>query len=219
MAVKINKLTKLKNPESFLQLDTVKGFKYIDKAGELVNLYVTNNKPPKFQMDLSGLIVDNPTKKISQLKVSPDMVWSNFKEISSLDEISLSFLNEVTPILDILEITQLKRIGWRNYFIYEFKNFDERDKYFKALNKLNPNKSEVTSLSLRILSSSDLKGNLLIQAVKKNEDFSKVAVLFDVDIFLEGVFDVSDLKSKLTTIRQYLTSEEGLLALINDSFK
>jgi len=33
MSDTIQKLNKLKNPESFIQINTVKGFKYIDKAG------------------------------------------------------------------------------------------------------------------------------------------------------------------------------------------
>ncbi len=39
MSKTIKKLNKLNNLESFIQIDTIKGFKYIDRAGEIVNTY------------------------------------------------------------------------------------------------------------------------------------------------------------------------------------
>ena len=43
MSKVIQKLNKLKNPESFFQINTIKGFKYVDRAGEIVNAYHKNN--------------------------------------------------------------------------------------------------------------------------------------------------------------------------------
>lgn len=70
----IQKLNKLKNPESFIQLDTIKGFKYIDKAGEIVNIYHRNNSAPKFQMGLNSLVIEQPKDKIDQLKVTANVI-------------------------------------------------------------------------------------------------------------------------------------------------
>ena len=39
MSKTIQKLNTLKNPESFMQINTIKGFKYVDRAGEIVNAY------------------------------------------------------------------------------------------------------------------------------------------------------------------------------------
>ena len=48
--MKIKSITDLKLQNSFYQLNLIKGFKYVDKAGEIVNLYHNGNKPPEFNM-------------------------------------------------------------------------------------------------------------------------------------------------------------------------
>ena len=84
MSNTIQKLNKLKNHESFMQINTVKGFKYIDKAGEIVNQYHTENIVPNFEMNLNGLIIKEPKSKIYELKITSQMIWAKFNEIDSL---------------------------------------------------------------------------------------------------------------------------------------
>ncbi|MDP2933714.1 MAG: hypothetical protein Q8N81_06325, partial [bacterium] len=67
MTKTIAKLNKLNNPESFIQINTIKGFKYVDKAGEIVNAYHKKNAAPQFAMGLNGLVIEQPKDKIDQL--------------------------------------------------------------------------------------------------------------------------------------------------------
>ena len=94
MSKAIQKLNKLKNPESFIQVNTIKGFKYVDKAGEIVNAYHKNNSAPQFQMGLNGLVVEQPKDKIDELRVTAQVIWAKFSEINSLDLISTLFAKE-----------------------------------------------------------------------------------------------------------------------------
>ena len=76
MSKAIQKLNKLKNPESFLQINTIKGFKYVDRAGEIVNAYHKNNLPPQFLMGQNGLVIGQPKDKIDELKVTAQIIWA-----------------------------------------------------------------------------------------------------------------------------------------------
>ncbi len=84
MSNKIQKISKLKRSESFIQINTVKGFKYIDRAGEIVNLYHKKNVPPPFNMGLNGLVIDQPKDKIAELKVTPQMIWMKFTDVRKI---------------------------------------------------------------------------------------------------------------------------------------
>jgi len=77
MSKTIQKLNKLKNPESFIQINTIKGFKYVDRAGEIVNAYHKNNSAPQFQMGLNGLVIEQPKDKIDELKINAQVIWRN----------------------------------------------------------------------------------------------------------------------------------------------
>jgi hypothetical protein len=68
MSKTISKLNKLNNPESFIQINMIKGFKYIDNAGENVNAYHKNNPAPQFNMGLNGLIINEQKDKAESLK-------------------------------------------------------------------------------------------------------------------------------------------------------
>lgn len=46
MKIKIDKITSLNNIAAFIQINLIKGFKYIDKAREIVSLYHYNNSSP-----------------------------------------------------------------------------------------------------------------------------------------------------------------------------
>ena len=57
MVKTITKINNLVNAESFLQVNFVKGYKYVDRAGEIVNYFHTSDKKaPNFVMNLQGLI-------------------------------------------------------------------------------------------------------------------------------------------------------------------
>src|SRR4051794_30459942 len=101
----IQKLSKLSTPESFMQINTIQGFTYIDRAGEIVNRYVTDDSTiPEVNMGLTGMMIPHPTPKIEALQVTPIVVWTKFTTIDSLDQISHLFLQEAQAILKILGV-------------------------------------------------------------------------------------------------------------------
>ncbi len=212
----IPKLNKLKNPESFIQINTVKGFKYVDRAGEIVNLYHKKDTAPQFSMNLNGLIIEEPVEKIDQLKVTSQMFWIKSSKVDSLDMLATTFSKETEKILGVLEVEKLNRVGWRNYFVHEFKDKDEQEKYLKKFTVIDT--TFPLLLRLEIKTGKDFNANLVLQPVIKDEENKTFGVLFDIDLFKNGEIAKSDVSKLLNEFREYLSDENGFLSVINQTF-
>lgn len=215
MSKKVKKLTRLKNPESFIQANTIKGFKYIDNAGEIVNSYHNKNVVPLFQMTPTALVIEKPKDKIDALKISSQVVWAKFSEIDSLDQIANLFSKEAENIFQILEVTRIRRLGWRNYFVYELDKSEPPDKYFKKFSVIPSTKTSI--VRMEAITSKDFGGNLMLQPVIKNDPDKTLGILFDIDLFREVEIDAKDVSATLTAFRKYLTDENGFLKIVNDT--
>ncbi len=217
MSKTIQKLNRLNNPESFIQINTIKGFKYIDKAGEIVNAYHKNNVAPQFIMGLTGLVIEKPKDKVGQIKISSQSIWAKFNEIDSLDMISSLFSKEAENILQILEVKKISRVGWRNYFIHEFQNKEKQDEYIQKFKVLEDAKLLVIRLELK--TGKDFSANLIIKPVVKNDEEKTPGILFDVDVFKKGEIELKDISTLLKEFKQYLADEDGFLGVVNNTFK
>jgi len=217
MSKTIAKLNKLNNPESFIQINTIKGFKYVDKAGEIVNAYHKKNSAPQFSMNLNGLVIQEPKDKIEQLKITAQAVWAKFAEPDSLDMISTLFSKEAETVLKILEVEKISRIGWRNYFVYEFADQVKQDEYLKKFTVIKETKPSV--IRLEVKTGKDFSANLVIQPVVKNDEAKTLGILFDVDISQTGEIGTGDISATLKSFRQYLVDDNGFLSVINSTFE
>jgi hypothetical protein len=217
MSKTIQKLNKLKNPESFMQINTIKGFKYVDRAGEIVNAYHKNNSAPQFQMGLNGLVIEQPKDKIDELKITAQVIWAKFSEIDSLDSISTLFAKESENVLKILEVEKISRIGWRNYFVHEFLNKEKQDEYLKKFTVIKDTKPTIVRLEIK--TGKDFNANLMLQPVIKNDENKTSGILFDIDIFQNGEFEPKDISKLFKEFRQYLADENGFLNVVNNTFE
>lgn len=211
----ITKLNKLNNPESFLQINIVKGFKYIDLAGEIVNQYHKKDTPPKFRMGLEGLVIENPLNYIDLLKVTPTIIWGKFSNNPSFDSILKIFNEQANNILQILKVDKINRIGWRNYFIYEV-NQNKLDEYFKKY--FQPNTLKITSYTSELVTNKDFKANLTVVPVVKNDSGSTKGLLFDVDIFQTGNFTPDQINQILKNFREFLSNKGEFINILNTTF-
>ncbi len=217
MSKTIKKLNKLNNPESFIQINTIKGFKYIDRAGEIVNTHYKKNAPPIFTMGLNGLVIEQPKHKIEQLKVTPQVIWMKFTEIDSLDMVANIFFEEAQKILQILEVERVNRVGWRNYFVHEFQNKAKQDEYLKKLAVIKDTKPSVVRLEIK--TGKDFGANLILQPVIKNDTEKTTGILFDIDVFQNGEIELKNIPELLKGFRQYLADENGFLSVVNNTFE
>lgn len=214
----IRKLNKLKNPVSFLQINTIKGFKYVDKAGELINHYHLDDKIPQFRMDLNGLIISNPIEKIDEMKISSEVIWAKSTEVDSLDMVSRIFTNNAQTILSILEVDKISRIGWRNHFVFEFSNREKQVQFFQRLLSINNDNFKLGVINFKIMTDKIFEVNLLLQPVIKNDEKRTPGVLFDVDIYQTKDLQVDTIRQIFKNFRSYLSDSDGFLNIINQTF-
>ncbi len=215
MSQQVPKLNKLIISESFIQFNTIKGYQYIDKAGMIVNSLHRDSIPPNFRMSIEGLVVETPDNIMDELKISSNVLWAKFTKIDSLERIEHVYIKRAKEILKILEVEKLNRVGWRNYFIYEFKNDKEFKTYFEKLNPLLIEKSTITIITDFKLNDKNIR--LGIQPVMK-DDLKTKGVQFDLDITLDGEFNIESVENTLKDFLIYMKSED-FLELINQSFK
>jgi len=212
MDINIDKISKLKIPKSFLQVDFVKGFKYVDKAGEILNNYILEDgQEPLFKMDLEGLRIKGVNKVFDEVKVSPRSIWASYSEVNTLDQVRDDFTsNHLLENLNILDVNKVKRVGWRNHFVREIdsKNHDHLLRF---------GVSENLSVEEIVLSDSadDFKVTIRIKQVV-NTETEKVGVLFDVDTYkvYSDFSDIKDLNEEFKSTYKLIKSD-FILDIIN----
>lgn len=210
----IKKIQNLNNAESFLQVNFLKGYKYIDKAGEIVNYFYKNNIEPKFSMNPQGLDIFEPEEGVDAMKITPKTFWAHFLQPGSFEQVENFFSSEFIEIMRILEIEKVSRIGWRNYFVYEFNTDKQRE---RALIKFLPIQNAVFE-DITFGSSCD-KVDLIVKIKKviKNDSTESSGILIDIDSYqrYEELYDADKLSVKLQELKTSMKSDE-MLQLIND---
>lgn len=209
----IQKISKLIHAESFLQINLVKGFKYVDKAGEIVNEFHYDNKEPQFAMNLNELVIRKSGKE--EIKISPKVFWSHYTSPDSFNQFLELFIKDAEKFFKILEVDQISRIGWRNHFVYEFSQEDgekERDLVFSKFLKKGKLNLEVIEFSNKI---ENVNFYFRISKVSKNDKESTPALLFDVDCFREfkNYLEIEKIQSELKEIEKEIKSEEFLTTI------
>lgn len=217
MVKTITKINNLVNAESFLQVNFVKGYKYVDRAGEIVNYFHTSDKKaPNFVMNLQGLIINNPDEKTEEIKISPNSFWAHFVSPDSLEIMNDFFDKKSEDIIKILEIEEISRIGWRNFFVQEFNNEDERD---SVLKKFAPIENLEFGESLFTTECLNFQLNIRIKKVIKNEANTTPGVLIDVDFYrkfeTDNLLTTDKLKIELLDFKKVIRSDEFLEIIKN----
>jgi len=177
----IKKLNKLKHVEAFIQADYLKGYEYVDKAGELVNKFYLGNTPPKFSMNLDGLIILQPDTKTKEIKISPLSFWAHFLIPDSLDQIGQLFEKKLELVHKVIKPEDYSRLGWRNYFILEVDT-QENDSFKR---KFVPSEKFDFKQSIFSIKTGLFDNNFNIVPASKKDDPKSPAILFDVDTFIQ----------------------------------
>lgn len=198
--MKISKLNKLKNVESYVQVSYLKGFKYIDKAGEILNCYQDINGRIAYDMSSERLIIHKPVPGIDDLKVSNIDIWAHFVEPSNLGKIKQEYLKEFNSIIDIVEVCAIERIGWRNYFVIDIENNKTTDKILPVKD------AQFVELTMK-KTMGEINLNCRVKPLSKVNGSSK-AILFDIDAFITKQINTSEVSNKIEIIKNALESDE-----------
>ncbi len=214
MKHEIQKLNQLKHIDSFMQINYLRGFKYIDKAGEIVNLFFTNQEAPPYQMTQRELIIKETIADPKTYRIAVDNVWCHDSDPQNLGNLEQSFQKKSCEFLGILDVKEITRVGWRNYFIYELQDREEKN---RILSKFVPiTDSEFSNMRFQ-KNICDFECNFIIKGAEKRDEGKTQAIIFDIDCFKN--FDASpiapgDVLDCLTNIREVLNSK-NMLEVIN----
>ena len=217
MGKAIRKLNQLIKPESFIQINTIRGFKYVDRAGEITNAYYKGDNAPDFTMSLSGLVIRQPDQHIEELKITPNNIWAKFESVDSLNSVADNFNHHAKKILPILEVDSVSRVGWRTYFVYEFSSKEDQEKYLEKFSVIRGAKPVV--LRFQLEEDKRFKVNLIVQPVIKDDQTKTPGVLFDADVYQTGEIGVQTIPAVLKTFREYMMNDDGLLGTFNSTFE
>ena len=208
--MKIKSITDLKLQDSFYQLNLIKGFKYIDKAGEIVNLYYEGDKPPNLNVGIDGLYLKSPEEYIEVLKYSSDRLWMKFDKINTIDQVIQFIRKPINITKDIQKVEIISRIGWRNIFLIELINTQEVNNIEKIL-EIIPN---TNTLSFRIThSKNEIKSVIEIELLVSKKEENKKALQINADAFIQENIKIDDVAKRTKEIMQYFKND--FIELIN----
>lgn len=213
MGKKIQKINNLKKLEGFIQLNFVKGFKYVDKAGEFLNHFYVGDNFPAHTMDPTGMTVRIDEK--TELKASPHNLWMRFVEPDSFDLQKRQFIEKAELANSIFEPGKYTRIGWRSYLVY-----DSGDNYPSIIPKEYLQGGEFSEIVFTKKINA-LEARIHISKLTKSENTTK-AILFDVDLSIKKDFSRGNFSNELNNLMnqaEVAYKSDELLNLVNDLLK
>ena len=103
--------------DAFFQANTIKGYRYLDEAGKIMNRW--DSEFASKDVGVQGLLMQNPDAMMRQLRVDNRTIWIHFGMADRLRQIIELSVNTTTEICGILDIKQFSRLGLRIQFIYD----------------------------------------------------------------------------------------------------
>lgn len=214
MKRQIRKLNELKHTDSFMQINFLRGFKYIDRAGEIMNSFYKESNEPPYRMEQRQLIVKYAPDDPKTYRIAVDNVWYHDADPNNLGQLSDSFRQKIQELLGITEVTEVTRTGWRNYFICELS--DEQEKK-NILTKAVPSiDTELAELRFQ-KTFGEFSCSVNIRGATKTDEKKTPAIIFDVDCFrtFDNPVDASEAGSQFDQMRKLLQSDQFLMTFNN----
>lgn len=211
----ISGISKLKNADNFIQVSYLHGYEYIDNAGKILNFFThKTDNPVQYSIGVNQLLITEPESGVAELKVSSENLWLHFNEGAKLtaekaQNIVKTCLEYAQPILPIINIETISRLGWRAYFVYDTPIETSN------LNKLKKFTHGNLVADVVTLNHGDVAIQVQLNLLRKKGDEKKTALLFDVDAAIMSDFKLDDLRNRLTSLQEEMQGET-LLGYLND---
>ncbi len=101
---------------AFVQANTVKGNRYLDDAGKIMNEW--DDSFPEKQVGLEGLHMRNSDKALREMRVSTSTIWLAFFEPDTLQLVLDQSSNVIQKVAEIIEVEKFSRVGVRTQYVY-----------------------------------------------------------------------------------------------------
>jgi len=104
---------------AFCQLDFIKGNRYLDDAGKIMNEF--EGEFPEKEVGVKGLTMVNRDSPLRRAFVSVDRVWTGFEEPDTLTFVADQAWRVFKTVCEIIEVSEAKRFGIRFEHLYPLR--------------------------------------------------------------------------------------------------
>jgi hypothetical protein len=220
-------VSKLRLISAQVQVNTIRGNRYLDDAGKIMNLY--DSAFPEKRVGLDGLHMVNRDAKLSEMRVTIDRIWLGFTEADTLQYVIDHAARVTDEVAKIIEVTEASRFGIR---LEHLNPADDAEAAVHRLAKaiytdaLRPDTWEISSLEAMV-EVRVAKVNVIIRVRPVRRDprveersLPEFGIMIDTDIFRQGnPLSLSELRKFLREATQWATSSLPQMAsrVIGDS--
>lgn len=101
--------------DTFVQVNFVRGWRYLDDAGKIMNRY--DDEFPAKEVGVQGLKLQEGKPPLIELTVAPDRLWLHFDRPGTITLAGDQSLPYIADISDILSVTNSSRFGLRSQWV------------------------------------------------------------------------------------------------------
>lgn len=121
------------NESIFIQLDTIKGFSYLDNVGAIINSFYQGKQPLSSQIINGQVHIFQPLSGIIQIRVDGAAIWANLSSTTDIKPLLEFFQGKVVELNKLLGFDGFSRIGVKTQFAHFFASDHERKEFFDTL--------------------------------------------------------------------------------------
>lgn len=204
--------------DSFFQASTIKGHRYLDDAGKIMNRW--DSEFPNKDVGLTGLLMRNPDAMLRELRVDNRTIWIHFSFPDKLRQIAELSISVATEICGILEVKQFSRLGFRIQFLYDMSDVTGGSGrianriFAPALQDIMAGRQPEDSFEFAVNTGTQQNPvTLRVAAVEKKPEaktppgFPEHGLLVDADIFQKQVSYLDDLKRFMRAAQDWVDKE------------
>ena len=204
--------------DAFFQANTIKGHRYLDDAGKIMNRW--DSEFPNKDVGLQGLFMRNPDAVMRELRVDNRTIWIHFSFGDRLKQITALSINTTTEICGILEVKQFSRLGLRVQFIYDVSDITIENGqiinriFVPAIQGIIEGGRPRDSFQFVVKAGTQQKPvTLRVASVEKKPEaksppgFPEHGLLIDADIFQTQTSHLDDLKRFMQSAQNWVDDE------------
>lgn len=207
--------------DAFCQADMVRGWRYLDDAGRIMNKW--DSAFPEKTVGLDGLMMRNRDAVFETLKVNPLIVWLHFSLPEKLDDVISTSEATIEGVSEILGVSQYRRIGVRVQYLHGI----DRDKLGQAVQQMAQNlfsSKWAADPAIPIISpfnfefmvkvaNEPIEVNLRVGTVsilpesRHKKNLPETGTLIDLDLYHRRIIHIADLRGFMKRVKDWLSGE------------
>ena len=206
--------------EAYIQVNTIKGNRYLDDAGKIMNAY--DDEFPEKEVGLEGLNMKSGESKVRAVRVTTDRIWVNIHRPDTLTYAMDHAFKIIERISDIIAVASFKRVAMRLQYFVDVGGTQNTERLVvdhalspaasAALGEIWTGERVLLDLAFRI-KHGDLLVNLHVaqshqdQRAKTEDELPARAIIIDPDIFRLGEFSLLAFRRFLRDAEQWTRSD------------